>query len=62
MNKMTLTKEELNQILDDVIRLEDCILEGIPPHSGYRGAAKRLVQKIRIKIQRTCEQMEQNHD
>jgi hypothetical protein len=41
-----MTKLQMDAILLDVSRLEDCILEGVPPHSGYRKMAIKLVRRI----------------
>jgi hypothetical protein len=32
-------------------QLEDCVLNGVPPHSGYRTQARRLVTELRRWIE-----------
>lgn len=48
----------------EIKRIEDCCFEGIPPHSGYRGAAlraiKRLERKIRLTINKGVEENKQD--
>jgi hypothetical protein len=55
---VSLTREQWNDLWDTIKRLEDCVLEGIPPHSGYRKSAKRQVEKIKSMIQSVIGQQE----
>lgn len=55
---MSLTKAEWVEMWETIKRLEDCIYEGIPPHSGYRKSAIKQVKKIKKQIQSVIGQME----
>lgn len=53
-----LNRDEWEEMWKSIKRLEDCVLEGIPPHSGYKKAAKKEVAKIKNQIQFVIGQME----
>jgi hypothetical protein len=53
LKNMVMTKRQWDQIWLELTRLEDCIEEGIPPHSGYRKAAKLAIKKLKAKLEFT---------
>lgn len=55
---MPLTRDEWIEMWETLKKLEDCVLEGIPPHSGYKKAAIRQIEKIKKQIQSVIGQME----
>jgi hypothetical protein len=54
---MSLTRAEWEEMWKTIERLEDCVIEGIPPHSGYKKAAKRQIEKLKKQVQSVIGQM-----
>jgi hypothetical protein len=55
---MSLTRAEWEEMWKTIEKLEDCVLEGIPPHSGYRKMAKLQIRKLKGQVQQVIGQME----
>jgi hypothetical protein len=55
---MSLTRAEWQEMWKTIEKLEDCVLEGIPPHSGYKKMAKLQIKKLKAQVQQVIGQME----
>jgi hypothetical protein len=55
---MSLSREEWEEMWKTILRLEDCVREGIPPHSGYKKSAVKQVNRIKQQIQSVIGQQE----
>lgn len=54
---MSLTTKEWEKMWESIQKLERAF-EEIPPHSGYRGEARKEIKKIKNQIQQVIGQME----
>ena len=55
---MSLTRAQWLELWDAIDKLDRYVFDGIPPHSGYRKAAREEIRRIKQLIQSVIGQME----
>lgn len=55
---MSLTRTQWLELWDAIDKLDRYVYEGIPPHSGYRKAARAQVARIKKLVESVIGQME----